>query len=516
MTTPRPAVPARPAGKLPGSPRCGAALLALALVVSPLAAQQAALVKAEMGDWYAKAKRSAPGSWGIVVADRTGTVLWSENERMPLIPASTVKVLTTGFARSEVGGNARRSTRVLGAGRLNQVDGTWQGSWAIEVNGDVTLERPVRGGTSLRDLADQLATIGIRRLVGPLTLTSAVGEARAQFPSAWESRHRGSLFAPPVGPVTLNENTLILTVAPGARNGAPAVLIGVAPAGAGTLVNMTAKTVAGNRNTALRFTSLANGRYTISGTIGVSAKPRGFSAVATNPTLVLEACWAHAVAQAGIEWIRGVPALDPLSAEPWPLRTLAEVVSHPFDSVAHEVNSRSLNIGAELLLLWGSAGRNAAERLNQHVASVTGLASSLFHVVDGSGLSGSDRVAPIVFTTYLARMPLQPGMGSFPLLLPANGSGTLRTLATGLPEAGVVRAKTGTLGNVATLVGYLGHSDGPLLIATMYNGTHPTAAKSMQLDLFRRLGASGSVLQDLADPIVTSADHTATGGDTPR
>ncbi len=491
----------------------GAAWLGLSLAAAPLAAQQAATIEAAMGDWYAKAKRSAPGTWGIVVADRTGTVLWSENEQTPLIPASTVKVLTTGFARTEVGGEARRSTRVLGTGRLDETDGTWQGSWAIEVNGDVTLERPVRGGTSLRDLADQLATIGIRRLIGPLTLTSAVGEARAQFPSAWESRHRGSLFAPPVGPVTLNENTLALTVAPGPRNGTPAVLVGIAPAGAGSLVTITAKTVAGSRNTALRFTSLTNGRYTISGTIGTAAKPRSFSAVATNPTMVLEASWAHAVAQAGIEWVRDVPALPAKSAEPLPLRTLAEVVSHPFDSVAREVNTRSLNIGAELLLLWGSAGRNAAERLNQHVASITGLASSLFHVVDGSGLSGRDRVAPIVFTTYMARMPQQPGMGSFPMLLPANGSGTLRTLATGLPEVGVVRAKTGTLGNVATLVGYLGHRDGPLLIATMYNGTHPTAAKSQQLELFRRLGASGAVIQDLADPGVLAADYRTSGGD---
>ena len=62
--------------------------------------------------WYAKAKRHAPGTWGVVVADQAGQVLWSINAEEPMIPASTVKLLTTGFARTMVGGDARRATRV--------------------------------------------------------------------------------------------------------------------------------------------------------------------------------------------------------------------------------------------------------------------------------------------------------------------------------------------------------------------------------------------------------------------
>jgi len=468
-----------------------AALAGLVVVSAALPAQDSATIRTQIDTWFAKARRSAPGSWGIVVADRTGNVLWSQNENTPLIPASTVKLLTTGFARSSVGGDARRATRVIGSGQVNLATGTWEGPWALELNGDVTLERPGRSGTSLADLAHQLAMIGVRRLTGPLQVISAGGDAVSRFPTVWEDRHRGHTFAPLIGQVTLNENLVTFTVAPGAKVGARASLIGTAPAGIASLVEITAKTVAGSRNSALRFAAIGNGRYRISGTIGTKARARGFTATASNPTVVLEAAWAHATEAAGIEWSR--PAVSGLLALAGPRRVLAEIVSEPFDSVAHEVNSRSLNIGAELMLLWGG-GRNAATMLNQHIASITGLASGLYHLVDGSGLSGSDRVAPIVFTTYLARLPQMPGMQNFPLLLPANGSGTLRSLARGLPEAGVVRAKTGTLGNVSTLVGYLGRSDGPLLIAAMYNGTRSGNAKAMQWDLFRALGAQGVVL----------------------
>lgn len=80
------------------------------------------------------------------------------------------------------------------------------------------------------------------------------------------------------------------------------------------------------------------------------------------------------------------------------------------------------------------------------------------------------------------------------MLLPANGSGTLRRLATGLPQSGIVRAKTGTLGNVASLVGYLGRPDGVLVISLIYNGASVSAARQAQWTLFRQLGAEGIVI----------------------
>ena len=59
---------------------------------------------------------------------------------------------------------------------------------------------------------------------------------------------------------------------------------------------------------------------------------------------------------------------------------------------------------------------------------------------------------------------------------------------------GVVRAKTGTLGRVSTVVGYLGRPEGTLLVALMYNGGRPWAARQAQWKLFRELGANGVVI----------------------
>jgi D-alanyl-D-alanine carboxypeptidase/D-alanyl-D-alanine-endopeptidase (penicillin-binding protein 4) len=429
----------------------------------------------------------------VVVADLTGNVLWQVNASEPLLPASTVKLLTTGFARTNVGADARRATRVVGAGHVDPQTGTWVGKWALELNGDPTLERG--DGPSLESLAFQLRAIGVRKLLGPLSVTSTEGEAKSTFPSVWASRYRGHLYAPPVGPITLNENVINLTIAPGAKVGSKAQIVGEAPDGIANIVTVTATTVSGTRSS-LKFSALSNGHYAISGRIGVHAKPKYFAAVAHDPTEVLEAVWQRATAEAGIEWVPSPGMSSPGAANQ---RVLAEVVSQPFDSIASYINTHSINIGAELLLRWGGGTQGDASPLMAHVRSVTGLSDGIT-LVDGSGLSTSDRIAPMVFTSYLAKFPLTPGGKNFPMLLPANGSGTLKSLARGLPDAGVVRAKTGTLGNAATLVGYLGRGDGTLLIAAMYNGGHTYDARQMEWDLFRRLGANGTVIPaDLSD-----------------
>jgi D-alanyl-D-alanine carboxypeptidase/D-alanyl-D-alanine-endopeptidase (penicillin-binding protein 4) len=450
----------------------------------------------QLDEWYRRASRVAPGSWGIAIAWPDGQLLWGVNPTTPLIPASTVKIFTTGFARTVVGADARRPTRVVGQGRLDPNTGEWQGPWALELNGDFTLERPGRSGPTLADLAAQLASQGIRALRGPLQVLSESGEADARYPASWADRHRGRTFAPPVGALTLNENVITLRIAPGAIGRAPS-LAGESPLGAGSLVTNRARTVEGRTN-ALRLAAIGDGRWTLTGTIGSRAGPRSLTVVSQHPRVLLEAAWQRALRDAGVEWHResddAAPRLPPGRS------VLAEVFSLPFDSLASEVNARSHNLGAELLLRWagGEDQHLAASALTRHVRQVTGDPIGVT-LADGSGLSDQDRASAWSFVAYLARVPYLQGGGNFPLLLPANGEGTLRHLTTGLPGQGVVRAKTGTLGNVASVSGYLGSRDGLLLVSVLYNGARTGLARQEQWRLFRLLGADGSLIPAESD-----------------
>lgn len=486
--------------------------LALAiLLIAPLSSLNAQgddqWVTSRVAEWYQSAARSAPGQWGIAIADQSGQMLWSLNPDQWLMPASAVKLFTTGYARSVLGGTARRPTRVIGAGVVDTVRGEWLGNWALELNGDPSLERAEGSGPTMYDLAFQLAGAGVKRLTGPLQVQSANGPADAVYPEVWSRRHAGRLFAPLVGPLTVHENIVWLTVQAGRRVGAPARLIETAPNGIGSLVSVTATTGSGRRSR-LRLRPRRGGGWVVTGTIGVRAAPRRLTAVASDPKAVLGAVWATALRRAGIVWDRSAKTPTPLDGS---LKVLAEVASPPLDSLASEINRRSLNLGAELLLQWAGGQTEGPAHLTAHVQEVIGQRDGVY-LVDGSGLSYEDRVSPSAFVSYLVKFPGTAAGQNFPQLLPANGTGTLRRLNSGFPGEGVVRAKTGTLGRVSTLVGYLGRPEGTLVVSLMYNGSRPGAARTAQWKLFRLLGANGVVIPadtTTAEPPQLGSDETS-------
>ena len=465
-----------------------AAIIAGAMTWSPVRAQGLTPKEIEgLEAWFRRtADRTRNGEWGVVVGTMDGRILWSVSPELALVPASTAKLFTTGFTRARVGGDSRITTRVVGDGALDPSSGRWLGTWALELGGDWTLDRTGRSGPTLRELARRLRARGVRQLEGPLVLTSRNGPATSQYPSVWPADFQGQLYAPPVGPVALHENTISLTYRPGRETGAPPVLVSAYPDGLERLIRMSATTVSGSGGR-LWLTPAADGGWTLNGTIGLYRRPLGFSAVAHDPSRLLAAAWASALERAGIRWVLpGGPVMQVVEAR----SVLAQVESAPFDSVAVEVNRRSLNIGAELMLQWGAGSQTTGPALvTDHVRRVVGPAARV-SLVDGSGLSELNRISPMTQMLYLARYPQLPGNERYPLLLPANGIGTLRRLRGGMGR-GVVHAKTGTLDDVATLAGYLGRPDGVLVISLMYNGRRIGAARSAEWELFRLLGAEG-------------------------
>jgi D-alanyl-D-alanine carboxypeptidase/D-alanyl-D-alanine-endopeptidase (penicillin-binding protein 4) len=461
---------------------------------------------ADLETWFQRASERTPGGqWGISIGTMGGRVLWSVRPELELIPASTAKLFTTGFSRTRMGGGARFTTRVIGDGRLDSVSGKWVGTWALQLGGDPTLERPGRAGPTLRELARQLRERGVRVLEGPLAVTSKTGPAASRYPTVWSPDYEGQLYAPPVGPVALHENTVSLTFRPGWEVGSPPQLVSAYPDGVASMVRIAATTVDGRRRR-LSLRSDPDGGWTLRGTIGIDRSVAGLSAVAHDPSRLLVVTWAAALARAGIRW---VDLGGPVLLAPRPAAILAQVSSAPLDSIAIEVNRRSMNIGAELMLQWAAGNQlSGPGLLTQHVRQIVGP-SARVQLVDGSGLSEFNRMSALTQMLYLARYPQLPGNQRFPLLLPANGTGTLRRLRGGGMVRGVVHAKTGTLDQVATLAGYLARQDGLLVLSLMYNGRRVGAARAAEWEVFRLLGAEGVDLSGAIDNHMggTSPDH---------
>ena len=101
---------------------------------------------------------------GRVTDALTGTELWQQGANMPMIPASTNKVLTAGAALLAVNRDARRTTTVMAADQTSQ-----PGVVVLVGGGDPTLssapageETLYRNAARISDLAAQVRGSGIK------------------------------------------------------------------------------------------------------------------------------------------------------------------------------------------------------------------------------------------------------------------------------------------------------------------------------------------------------------------
>ena len=136
----------------------GAAILALVLV--PAAQAQSRSGFQQRLAQALRVPHVSPSATGAAVLDlRTGQMLFAQNSRLPLRPASNEKLATTYAALTALGPSFRIETDVLGAGTLG--GGAWHGDLVLKGYGDPTLS-----AAELGSLARQVAATGIKRVSG--------------------------------------------------------------------------------------------------------------------------------------------------------------------------------------------------------------------------------------------------------------------------------------------------------------------------------------------------------------
>ncbi|HEY5196167.1 MAG TPA: D-alanyl-D-alanine carboxypeptidase/D-alanyl-D-alanine-endopeptidase [Solirubrobacteraceae bacterium] len=177
-------------------------------------------------------------------------------------------------------------------------------------------------------------------------------------------------------------------------------------------------------------------------------------------------------------------------------RLLAGVKSPNLATIIALTDQPSDNFYAETLLkdlgaYYGSGGSSAAG-----AAVVRAWLAQLGirpHLVDGSGLSPTDRTTPEQIVTLLADLkpnaagPLAPIGAALMAALPVAGrSGTLADRMQKTPAAGRCQAKTGTLTGVSNLAGVC---DGRYAFAFLMNQIGDTKAHTLQDDMTEAIAA---------------------------
>lgn len=405
--------------------------------------------------------------WGIVVQslDR-GERLYELNPRTLLVPASTAKLVSLAAAAEAVGWDFRFETTVRATAPI--VDGVIHGDLIVVGAGDPSIGG--RAGTDLSGWAASLKAQGVRRLDGRVIGDDdGIEEPRPQLAWAWDDLgySTGVLF----GALNVAENRLEVTIAPAASTGGPATLSVEPYAASRPLVNRTITGPTGSPQLLWPEQRPGEPSLTVAGSIPAGASPARLLVSAGNPTFWFAAVFRHALLTAGID-VTGEP-FDVDDAVPPPPRDGLTVLhthrSATLAEIAQPLLKDSINLYGEAVLRLnvprGTFPTNdaALEGLRSRLAA-WGIPPEGLQVIDGSGLSRRDVVAPEVLVAVLRRMydpsERSPWMTALPI---AGRDGTLADRMRGTAADGNLRAKTGTMSNIRTLAGYVRTRDGETL-----------------------------------------------------
>jgi D-alanyl-D-alanine carboxypeptidase/D-alanyl-D-alanine-endopeptidase (penicillin-binding protein 4) len=437
------------------------------------------------------------GTWGVLVESMAGGErLFERNPGTLLIPASAMKLVSLAAAADAVGWDYTFRTRMLATGPV--ADGVLHGDLVFAGSGDPSSAgRP--GHEPFAPWIEALRSRGITRVAGRVVADDdALDEPRPGFAWSWEDL--GYSYGAIPGALNAGENTVPVLVAPAHLEGLPAVVELPADARDLPVANRVRTAAAGAPTELWPEFRAGEAAVSVNGTIAVGAVPATVAVAAGNPTEWFARSARNRLLAAGID-VAG-PAVDvddlPVKPSATAATTLLEIESATLAELAKPLLKDSINLYAEAVLRLATGrdgGRSTGQALDALRARLHswGIPRESIQVVDGSGLSRRNAVAPEALVAILRRF--YDGAGTAPFmqaLAVAGRDGTLANRMRGTPAEANAIGKTGSMSSVRTLAGYVRSADGePLVFAIMANNFEgPAAAVTATIDrMVARLAA---------------------------
>ena len=435
---------------------------------------------------------------GIHVEDfNTQEQLYSLNPHTLLMPASNMKLFTTTSALALLGPDYQYKTSLYVDGNIE--NGVLNGNLIVKGSGDPTISGRHNNGNRLelfQNWADTLKSLGINEvngtIIGDDNLFDDIGLG---YSWAWDDL--SYYYAAQIGALSFNDNCVDAFIIPGGSIGSHPQLftkpdmkyleieneLVIVPADSSTYIDFYR--TPGTESVRL-FGTVKAGKDTIEEWITVD-NPTNYTLAAFKYTLNQSGITAHNISD-----IDELPILNP-DYEKFSL--IATHKSIPLSKIIRTINKVSQNFYAEQLqktlgveFFNEGSSKNGVEAEKQWFARI-GLSPDDIFIVDGSGLSRHNLVTAHQIVTILRGIRNNPNYQVFYDSLPIGGvDGTLKSRLKGSNAAGHVFAKTGYMGRVRALSGFVQANNGHEYIFSILVNHYPVPT---------------SVVNNMQDQIVT-------------
>lgn len=460
--------------------------------------------------------------WSIKIASLdTGQTVFEYHADRLVSPASNSKLYTGALALDQLGPDYRITTPVYASvqpthGRRLHGDlivlGRGDPSWRLEA-----------GGTNFWRLFDPFVAVvtnaGIRRITGDI-IADATFFRGPPSGASWTVDDMNYYYGAEISAITLMDNTALLRIAPGSREGEPCTLEFLQPHTGLTLENHTITTPSEGPSR-LQVTRLA-GETTVHvfGAMPVGAETKIEDVPVPRPASWFARGLKEALIRHGVR-VKGAPR-----SVRWPESSalqpdavlLGEVNSPPLRDLVRDFMKPSQNLETDLVFdhvgeltrsretpPWQTSEELAVEALHAFLQT-NDLPADQLHFDEGSGLSRNNLTSAALTMELLRFMTTHPASNAFLNALPVAGvDGTLRRRMKGTPAEGNLRGKTGTLRWVNALSGYLTTAAQERFVFSLFlnrNVAVPGRSGRMELDdiavmLARFAGRSDTTLESL-------------------
>lgn len=442
-------------------------------------------------------RKAESAFWGVSIQDlQTGRLIYEHNADKSFLPASNQKLVTSAAALDLLGGTYRYETTLEFDGTIE--NDLMKGDLVIVGSGDPTFgSSRIRGKDPLKEWAERLASMGVKRVEGRLIGNDNAFDDRP-YAKGWDvdylthqaSRYMGVV---PSG-LAYNDNVIGLSIyatAPGRRPSVRTYPDNV------VTVNNEATTSGRRRGNAIQIDrSFTGNDIRLSGSIPRTYKG-SVDLPVSNPTMLALRSFEQFLQEEGIETDLTVADIDDVDQKPnRSADALFVYLSPPLSEILAVLNKESDNFYAEQLFRtygWAGSSEGAIRRTKRFLRQAGADTRELL-INDGSGLSRKDLITPRAMTQMLSYMDQHPARDTYFASLPAGGENetTLERRLHRVP----VQAKTGSLRFVRALSGYITRGDGSRVSFALFanNYTGPSYRISHTMDeIVREIAASESL-----------------------
>ena len=500
--------------------RGAAALLIAAAGIASLldvAVARAQALNGEVRTLLSNAKLSGSGVVASVsVVDcQTGTVLASVDDRVPVTPASNIKLLTSATALLVLGKDFAFTTKFVRSGdKLIIVGDGDPGLADPQLLADMKL--------SLDDLLGQIV-MQIGKETGEKIREVVVDDRvfdKDQVHPTWPKNQLDAWYCAPVSGVNFYTNVVEVFVGAGSRTGAPPA-VRTLPSGSAIEIRNTAKTVTAD-NTDIRI-NRADGKnvFSISGSVaarGVIDKP--YEVTVHEPGMLLGQVLAERLMKAGLTaplpttGAAAVHSAMPIvrfagAEEVFDVTKVAAMIKTPLMVALSRCNVNSHNLYAEALLKrvgFATSGQqgswsNGAAVVRMKISELLGPEAGDVSMADGSGMSQDNRVTTYLLTHWMAAISNLRDPETSSIFASSMADMEAEKIAKrfhGRKLDNRLTAKTGFIRGVQGLSGYLIHPETGRRVAYSVILNHTDKAPA------------GAKIKDFHEEVVVAADKWLT------